>query len=126
MAAKRRSRVLDAAIAALAERQHGVLARAQLIGIGLTRHEIGDRIRAKRLHPLHRGVYVVGHRAVSREGELLAAVFSGGPRAVLSHRAAAELWELRLGKGRLIEVTTGRDRRSQAGVRMHRMRVSGN
>ena len=75
VAAERRSRVLDAAIAALATRQHGVVSRPQLRRIGLTRHEIDGWIRAKRLHPLHRGVYAVGHRRVSREGRYLAAVW---------------------------------------------------
>src|SRR4051794_21640510 len=95
LAVERRSRVLDRAIAALAARQHGVVERMQLLRIGLTRHEIGERIRAGRLHPLHRGVYAVGHRRLSRQGRYLAAVLACGDGAVLSHCAAADLWELR-------------------------------
>src|SRR3954453_20787193 len=111
IAAERESRALDAAIATLATRQHGVISREQLEGIGLTRHEIGDRIRAKRLHPLHRGVYAVGHRKVSREGRYLAAVLASGEGAVLSHCSAADLWELRATKEREIDVIARTHRR---------------
>ena len=113
------SRVLDFAIAALAATQHGVVAREQLFAIGLGVEAIQVRIEAGRLHPLHLGVYAVGHRAVSREGELLAAVLAGGPGAVLSHLAAAELWELRLGKGRRIDVVAA-TRGGRPGIRFHR------
>jgi Transcriptional regulator, AbiEi antitoxin len=51
-------------IAVLAARQHGVVSRVQLVRIGLTKHEIDDRVAAGRLQPLHRGVYAVGHREV--------------------------------------------------------------
>jgi very-short-patch-repair endonuclease len=119
IARESRSRGVDAAIALLAERQRGVVARFQLLAIELSADEIRERVESERLHPLHRGVYAVGHRAVTREGELLAAVLAGGPRAVLSHESAAELWELRLAEGRLIDVTapTGGKR---PGIRFHR------
>jgi hypothetical protein len=37
------------------------------------------------LHPIHRGVYAVGHRALTRESEWSAAVLAGGLDASLSH-----------------------------------------
>jgi very-short-patch-repair endonuclease len=120
LAGERRSRALDIAIEACAAQQRGVIDRVQLRGIGLSRHEIDERVRARRLYPLHRGVYAVGHSAVSREAELFAAVLSGGPGAALSHRSAAELWGLRLATGKEIDVTVGGDRRNHSGVRMHR------
>src|SRR3954471_8593704 len=118
IAAERESRALDAAIATLATRQHGVISREQLERIGLTRHEIGDRIRAKRLHPLHRGVYAVGHRKVSREGRYLAAVLASGEGAVLSHCSAADLWELRATKEREIDVIARTHRRGDQAIRV--------
>jgi very-short-patch-repair endonuclease len=113
------SREADAWIAAIAARQHGVIARAQLLALGLSDAAIVRRIRSGRLHVVHRGVYAVGHPAISREGELLAAVFGGGPGAVLSHESAAELWELLLAKGRLIDVTAS-SARTRPGIRFHR------
>src|SRR4051794_36849988 len=85
----------DAAIAALADRQHGVVERTQLAKLGLARGAIEWRVQRKRLHPLHRGVYSVGHRVLSGRGRWMAAVLSAGPGAVLSHRSAAALWDLR-------------------------------
>jgi very-short-patch-repair endonuclease len=114
------SRASDAAIAALAARQHGVVSRAQLLELGFTKHGIAHRIGAKRLHPVHRGVYAVGYCRLSREGEWLAAVLAGGQGAVLSHESAAALWELRPRTGRLIDVTTG-PHGKRPGIRFHRI-----
>src|SRR3954465_15333678 len=47
------------------------------------------RVTNGRLHPLHRGVYAVGHANPTREGWLLAAVKACGVASVLSHRSAA-------------------------------------
>lgn len=86
---------LDAALAALAGRQFGVVARWQLIEMGFTRRMIARRIEVGRLHVIHRGVYAVGHTRIPREGRWLAAVFACGDGAVLSHRSAAALWGIR-------------------------------
>jgi very-short-patch-repair endonuclease len=71
---------------------------------------------------MHRGVYAVGHRAVSREAELFAAVLAGGRGAVMSHESAAELWELQLSKRRLIDVSARFGGR-RPGIRFHRCRL---
>ena len=74
---------------------------------------------AGRLHRLHRGVYAVGHTALTRESRLLAAVMAAHPSA-LSHRAAGA----RLGlftSAAPIEVTTTRRVRLE-GVVVHRTR----
>src|SRR4051794_12294500 len=90
----------------------------QLERIGLSRHEIGDRVRAGRLHPLHRGIYAVGHRSLSREGRYLAAVLFAGEGAALSHCSAADLWELRASREPDIDVTAPMHRRGDASVRI--------
>jgi hypothetical protein len=113
------SRGADASIAALADRQHGVVARWQMLALGITARAIDVRIDARRLHPIHRGVYAVGHRVVSREGEWTAAVLAGGRGAVLSHESAAALWELRATKGRQIDVTVSKHA-ERPGIRFHR------
>ncbi|MGH2985192.1 MAG: DUF559 domain-containing protein [Solirubrobacterales bacterium] len=51
-------------------------------------------MRLGRLHPIHRGVYAVGHPGLTHHGRWKAATLALGARAVLSHRSAAELWEL--------------------------------
>ena len=103
----------DAPIAELAGRQYGIVSRAQLVELGLTRHEVQGRLDAGRLHRLHHGVYAVGHRHLERRGRWLAAVLAAGPGAVLSHRAAGALWRVRFDA--IVEVTCRRRRGSARG-----------
>jgi very-short-patch-repair endonuclease len=116
MRIKRRTRGLDAQIAALAERQHGVVARRQLLALGLSADAIGRRLRAGRLHSIHRGVYAVGHRVVSRHGMWMAAVLVA-ERAVLSHRSAAALWGIR--DSDRVEITVSGALRRRPRVTVH-------
>jgi hypothetical protein len=112
----------DWLIGRLASRQHGVVTRRQLLGLGLGSRAIENRIASGRLVPLHRGVYAVGHRALRVEGRLLAAVVACGTDAVLSHAAAAALWELRPTMPQRIDVTvpTAAGRRARHPIRLHR------
>lgn len=109
----------DATVAALASAQHGVVSRTQLIELGFEPGAIGRRLRAGRLHQLHRGVYAVGHRVVSREGRWMAAVLLCRPGAVLSHRSAATLWGIRDHSSRAVEVTSRSKSRSRGSVQRH-------
>src|SRR3954467_14461173 len=117
---ERRSRGVDAAMAMLAERQRGVASRAQLVRIGASDDGIDRRIRAGRLHVIHRGVYAVGRRHLSREARYVAALLFAGDGAVLSHRSAADVWELRSPKEPRIDVTVPLDRRGDPSVTIHR------
>lgn len=78
----------------LAEHQFGAVARWQLLGIGLTRSRVEHWLGTGRLHPLHRGVYTLGHRRLPVEGELAAALLFAGPGAALGGITA--LWWLGL------------------------------
>jgi predicted transcriptional regulator of viral defense system len=112
----------DGAIARIEGRQRGVVTRAQLFEVGLTRNEIGSRLRNGRLHPLYRGVYLVGHAAPAPGARELGAVLACGPGAVLSHRSAAALWKLLPSVPRDISVTVaGRDSRGTDGIKVHRV-----
>jgi len=99
-----------ALIRELAERQHGVVARRQLLEMGLGSGLIRDRVRGGKLIQLHRGVFALGHRRIGLPGEWIAAVLAAGPAAVLSHGSAAHLWDLRRSRG-AIEIT-----RSSGGI----------
>jgi very-short-patch-repair endonuclease len=88
------SRFADRAIASFAARQHGVVARWQLLAAGLTRTQITHRLRNGRLHEIHRGVYLVGHSVPPPLAAEQAALLACGERSVLSHRSAANLWKL--------------------------------
>ncbi|CAA9476609.1 MAG: hypothetical protein AVDCRST_MAG30-510 [uncultured Solirubrobacteraceae bacterium] len=106
----------------MAARQRGLVTRAQLLGAGLTADEIAGRLRAGRLHAVHRGVYAVGHPALAPPAAEQAALLACGPGSVLSHLTAAVLWELLPAAGLTIHVTVtgGRVPRPPAGVRLHR------
>jgi very-short-patch-repair endonuclease/predicted transcriptional regulator of viral defense system len=95
----------DRRLADLAARQHGVVTTAQLAPFGIDRRGVWRRVRAGRLHRLHRGVYAVGHDRLTQRGRWLAAVLASGRAAVLSYRSAAALWGIRPTSSGLIEVT---------------------
>jgi very-short-patch-repair endonuclease len=111
----------------LVEAQHGVVARRQLLELGLNSDAITHRLQRGRLHPIHRGVYALGRRDVSRLGKLMAAVLSCDPGAVLSHASAGELLGIlvpRAGAGALapapIEISVPPSRRPRhSGVKVH-------
>jgi very-short-patch-repair endonuclease len=108
----------------LARRQHWVITRQQLIGIGYTEEAIDHRIEVGRLHPVHAGVYAVGRAALAREGYLLAAVLACGGKAALSHASAGELWEIRPYRHGAVHVSVPvTDRRRRSGIRVHRRRT---
>ena len=113
----------DAAIAELAQRQYGRVAHRQLRQLGLGKDAIHLRVRKRRLIPLYRGVYAVGHFVPSARGNWMAAVLACGEGAVLSHRSAAALWDLLPSNSARIEVTTGRGRAGHPGITLHRTRA---
>lgn len=115
----------DSEIARLAETQHGVVGRAQLEGLGLSRDQIVRRLRAGRLHQLYRGVYAVGHRALTQRSHWMAAVLFCGPDAVLSHWSAAALFGFRSHRGGPIHVTSPRKSKPHGPIRRHRALLLG-
>jgi very-short-patch-repair endonuclease len=76
----------------LAGRQHGVVARRQLLALGFNSREVEHRVGRGRLHLVMRGVYAVGWPQLTRERRWMAAVLACGDDAMLSHRSAAALW----------------------------------
>jgi predicted transcriptional regulator of viral defense system len=112
----------DLAVAALAGAQHGVLCLEQLKALGVSASAARKRAAKGRLHRIHRGVYALAPiRLLDRHGLWLAAVLACGCGAVLSHRSAAVLHELRSQGSTRIEVTVpGGSSRRHAGVLVHR------
>lgn len=111
-------------MAALAWRQHGVVTRAQLRGLGLSDRSVDRRLAVGRLHPVWRGVFAVGHPGLSPDGRRMAAVLAVGAGAVLSHRSAAALWNLPVREPGL-EVTSTRRVRDRPALRVHFARALG-
>ncbi len=97
----------------LAARQHGVFTveHARLLAIEA---KTLDRLAAMgAVERVHHGV--LRFRAVPSmwKGDLLAACWAGGFRAVASHRSAAALWGLKGGRRHIAEITCPRWRRAQ-------------
>jgi predicted transcriptional regulator of viral defense system len=117
-----RLEIVDQRVAALAERQHGVLSTRQLAAIGLPQRAVSHRAAAGRLHRVHQGVYAVGHTVLTVNGRRMAAVLAAGPGAVLSHASAAALWEIRPTSATRIDVSvrSAGGRAKRRGLRIHR------
>jgi hypothetical protein len=114
---------LDAAIAAIARRQHGNVTRRQLLDLGLDDAAIQYRVRVGRLIRLYAGVYAVGHAPTTPLGRAAAAVLACGPRAALSHHSALALWGWRTAWRTPFDVTAPSDHR-RAGIRAHRSQLT--
>lgn len=75
-----------------AERHEGLLRWSDLDALGYHRRHVRRLVHAGRLHELHRGVFALGHRAISRRAQFLAAVWWVGEDAALSHESAAAFY----------------------------------
>lgn len=108
----------DLHILTLATSQHGIVTSAQLLQAGLGSAAVSRRAAAGRLVRLYRGVYAVGHGAVSCEGRAMAAVLAAGPGAVLGGMSAAWLWGISTRAPATVEVVSPRRHRPIAGARV--------
>jgi predicted transcriptional regulator of viral defense system len=116
----------ERALAALADRQYGVVGQSQLAALGLGKRTIARWSANGRLRQIHRGgAYAVGRESVVQRGTWLAAVLACGEDGVLSHASAAALWGL-VSPQTLVDVTSPRGnqgRRRWRGVQLHRGRL---
>ncbi len=70
-----------------------MVSACQLAALGFPPQTLARWVKDGKIHRLHRGVYEVGHAALSWEGRLVAAVLANEP-AVASHITAAWIWGL--------------------------------
>ncbi|MGP0034876.1 MAG: type IV toxin-antitoxin system AbiEi family antitoxin domain-containing protein [Solirubrobacteraceae bacterium] len=113
------SQTLDAAIAAVAAKQHGNVTRGQLLELGLDDDAIRRRVKAGRLFRVFPGVYAVGRPPATPLERASAAVLACGSGAALSHSSAMVLWGYWRQWETPFEVTLVGDRRPK-GIRVHR------
>jgi very-short-patch-repair endonuclease len=96
-----------AVVAAIAARQHGLVARWQALAAGIPASTF-DRLVGPHLERVRPAVYRILGAPPSREQRLLAACLAAGPDAAVSHRAAACSWELVEGEHDVVEIVTPR------------------
>jgi very-short-patch-repair endonuclease len=126
----------DRAIMALAARQHGIVSRAQVLGIGVSAGALGRRVGSPLMRVLHRGVYLVGPILLP-QGRAMAAVLACGPVARVSHDSASALWRCLSDRNGFrprreitpsidcsdtVHVTVTRGDHRRRGIRLHRVR----
>ncbi len=106
----------------VAELQRGVVSWSQATAAGLGAGLIRSRVRRRQWQRLHRGVYAVFSGEIGREAILWAAVLAAGERAALSHRSAAEVWNISDEPVEAVHVTVPWERRVDRipGVVIHR------
>lgn len=114
----------DAALAALARRQHGLVTTRQAADV-LSADQVRYRIRTGRLERVHPGVLRIAGAPEGWEPAVMAAVLASGSGAVASFLAAAHLWNL-AGFWEMppVEITTPTRRRTRlADVLVHDSQV---
>jgi len=110
---------MDRGLAEIAGRQHGIVARGQLEGTGLSGITIDRWIGKGRLHRVHPGVYALGHDAITMRGRWMAAVLASGDGAVLSHMSATALWGIWGSGTGVTHVSVPRKTRSNRAICRH-------
>lgn len=109
-------------LAAWADAHDGVVGRAELKALGLTRHELATAVSNLRLRELHPSVWAVGHSALRQRGVRRAAVLAAGAGARLDRRTGAALHDLLRTNALEVAIPEGRRVPELRGVDVRRSR----
>jgi hypothetical protein len=109
-------------IADIASSQGGPISHKQLLAVGLAPRTVCNWVASGRLHRRFRGVYLLGHEAITAKGRVMGPVLAYDS-SVLSHRSASA-WRGILGSARsLVDITVpGRSKSGQRGIDLHLVR----
>jgi very-short-patch-repair endonuclease len=110
-------------LAELARRQHGVVSARQLAEFDFPPRTITRWMQDGKLHRIHRGVYAVGHEALSWNGRCMAAVLANEP-AVASHITAGWAWGLLRSRPGTFHLTAPTRRHRKERVVVHFARLA--
>jgi hypothetical protein len=111
----------ERALAELAARQYGAIARDQLVDLGLSSRGISLRVASRRLRVIHDGVYSVAPQELSQAGNHAAALLAIRPDPLLSHTSSARRGLMAEGPTIHVSIAT-RSTRRMRGVTVHRPR----
>lgn len=113
---------VDDLIASFTYRQHALVARWQLRGVGITKRQVDDRVERAALIPFFDGVYRLRGAPVTQSMRWLAAVLAGGDGAFLSHEAAGVLQGYEIRRVRPVVTTPHHRHPELGGITWHRSR----
>ena len=114
----------DSRVASFAALHHGVFRLSDLVEMSITRVQRRRRVESGRWLVLYDGIYRIAGVPPRWTGDLLAATWAGGRRALASHRSAAALWDLPGGSRDDVEIVCPRWRRAQErGLVVHESRL---
>ncbi len=102
-----------------ASNNHGIIRTPDLHALGFTDPMISRRVRLGELVRLYRGVYAVGHTALTQLGRWHAAVCAGGDGAALCGVSAAQFWKIDRSRSARIHVAVPKRRRRRRGFTSH-------
>ena len=122
MPSKRHAISVDVVMRTLAEAQDGVFERSQLLERGVPAWAIKERLRLGRIESVFRNVYAFSRRLLTWHGVCRAAALSV-PGAVVSHRSAAALSQIRNYRPPVIDLTSTTACRRREGIRLHRLPI---
>jgi very-short-patch-repair endonuclease len=108
-------------LAAVAAAQRGVVARSQLLALGIGRGAVAHRVAGGSLHRVFPSVFAVGHPALAPWALETAALLYCGKDGVLSHGSAAALWGLTPPAPAVSITAVGRHPRPQRDLHVHRV-----
>jgi very-short-patch-repair endonuclease len=111
-------------LADLIANQDGMIARRQVLDIGLSRSQAWQQVRAGRWQAPYPGVYATFTGPVGERARVWAAVLAAGQGAAASHRSALWLAGFASDPPEIVQVSVPAERRvmSYAGVRIHHRR----
>lgn len=106
----------------LARAQLGVVARRQLLALGMSATSIDRRISSGELVRCLPGVYTVSWVPTSWNQQVMASLLWAGPTAVASHATAARLWRLDVDPSRHVEISVPtRVRSPKSWLKVHKV-----
>lgn len=110
-------------VSQIATNQGGPISREQLLGLDVSKPTIKSWLRSGRLHSYFRGVYLLGHEAMTPKGRMLAPVLAYGDDAVLGYRSAGH-WRgfYRTARRDVDVIVPGRSKAKQDGIDLHLVR----